>query len=159
MSDTVQEELLKKARDAFEHACTLREDERIEVYLKDNIIYTSNVLKDTQTLDEEGALVCYSVQGHNFLEPEIIAYIDQARQNIQSTKTTDEHIRDLVTSLAKKRGNPEKEVSSSEVFANLPMTLLGSIEQDIIEYWWSAPEEENGKTLALNQIKHALNKR
>jgi hypothetical protein len=159
MSSTVQEELLKKARDAFEHACTLREDERIEVYIIDDTIYTSNVLKDTQTIDKEHALVCYSVHGHDFLEPEIIAYIDQARQNIQSTKTTDEHIKDLVTTLAKKRGKLEKEISSSEVFANLPMTLLGSIEQDIIEYWWSAPQEENGKSLALNQINHALSKR
>lgn len=48
------------------------------------------------------------------------------------------------------------DVSSYEVFASLPMDLLGSIEQQIIEYWWSAEEEENGKKLALAQIEEAL---
>jgi len=42
------------------------------------------------------------------------------------------------------------------VFANLPVNLLGSIEQQIIEYWWSAKEEENGKKLATTQISEAL---
>jgi hypothetical protein len=36
------------------------------------------------------------------------------------------------------------------------MDLLGSIEQQIIEYWWSANEEENGKKLALAQINDAI---
>jgi hypothetical protein len=36
------------------------------------------------------------------------------------------------------------------------MDLLGSIEQQIIEYWWNAKEEENGKKLALAQIEEAI---
>ncbi len=65
-------------------------------------------------------------------------------------------IRELIDELAKKKGLNRDEISSFEVFANLPMDLLGSIEQQIIEYWWSANEEENGKKLALEQIEEAL---
>lgn len=36
------------------------------------------------------------------------------------------------------------------------MDLLGTIEQQIIEYWWNADGEENGKKLALAQIDEAL---
>jgi hypothetical protein len=36
------------------------------------------------------------------------------------------------------------------------MDLLGTIEHQIIEYWWSAKEEENGKLLALAQIHEAI---
>ena len=39
----------------------------------------------------------------------------------------------------------------------MPVTLVGTIEQEIIEYWWNAKEEENAKKLALAQIKEALN--
>jgi len=65
-------------------------------------------------------------------------------------------IRELITEIAQRNGVTDADVSSYEVFANLPMGLLGTIEQEIIEYWWSAKEEENGKKLALAQIEEAI---
>ncbi|MHC3995413.1 hypothetical protein ACXWTF_11345 [Thiomicrolovo sp. ZZH C-3] len=164
--DTIKEELLKHARNAFETASTLHENERIEVYLHDGIAKTSDVLDDSdEIVYGDNRVLCYQIQGYDYLEGEIKTWIDYARVIPQPTdddtplpEPTDveKSIRELINDLAKSKGVSPDDISSFEVFANLPMDLLGTIEQQIIEYWWSAEEEENGKKLALAQIEEAL---
>ncbi|WP_345984646.1 hypothetical protein WCX49_08385 [Sulfurimonas sp. HSL-1656] len=163
--ETLKEELLKHARNAFETASTLHENERIEVYLHDGVAKTSDVLDDSdEILYGDNRVLCYQIQGYDYLEGEIKTWIDYARVIQEPTdemplpEPTDieKSIRELIDTLAKSKGVSRDDISSFEVFANLPMDLLGSIEQQIIEYWWSAEEEENGKKLALAQIEEAL---
>jgi len=45
--DQLKNELLKLARNAFELASTLRENERVEVYLLDGIPKTTDVLEES----------------------------------------------------------------------------------------------------------------
>lgn len=160
-----KEQLLKLARNAFESACTLRDTQRIEVYMVDGTPMTSSVLEESDEIVYGGnRVLCYRVHGHDFLEPEIKTWIDYARVIEQPTdemplpepSDVEKSIRELVSEIAKRNGVANDTVSSFEVFANLPMSLLGTIEQQIIEYWWSANEEENGKKLALAQIDEAL---
>jgi len=164
--ETLKSELLKQARNAFETASTIRENERIEVYLHDGIPKTSGVLDESdEIVYSETRILCYQIHGYDYLEGEIKAWIDYARVIPQPTEEMpippeptdiEKSIRELVGELAKAKGAVHDEISSFEVFANLPMDLLGSIEQQIIEYWWSAEEEENGRKLALAQIEEAL---
>lgn len=158
-------ELLKQARNAFETACTIRDNERIEVYLLDGAAQVSDVLQERdEIVYGPGRVLCYQVHGHNYLENEIKTWIDYARviqqpseeQPLPEPTDIEKSIRELIRGIAKQKGVHPDEVSSFEVFANLPMDLLGSIEQKIIEYWWSADEEENGKILAMAQIEEAL---
>lgn len=160
-----KKELMKHARNAFEIACTLHENERVEVYLDEGEAKMSNVLDEKEEiLYTPNKFLCYQVYGHNFLEDEIKVWIDyareikQAEEGIPLPEPTDveKSIRELVEEIAKHNGVTKESVSSYEVFANLPMTLLGTIEQEIIEYWWSAKEEENGKILASKQIEEYL---
>jgi len=163
--DALKTELLKQARNAFETACTLRENERVEVYLNDGIVKISDLLDENEEIVYGGnRILCYQVYGHDYLEGEIKTWIDYARvipepvENMPVPEPTDieKSIRELVGELAKAKGIVNDEISSFEVFANMPVDLLGTIEQEIIEYWWSASEEENGKKLALAQIDEAL---
>jgi hypothetical protein len=163
--ETDKKELIKHARNAFEIACTLHENERVEVYMDNGEAKMSNVLDESEEiLYSQNKFLCYQVYGHNYLEEEIKIWIDYAREvkqpeeGIPAPEPTaiEKSIRELVDEIAKRNGMNKEEVSSYEVFANLPMTLLGSIEQEIIEYWWSAKEEENGKILAQEQIHSAL---
>jgi len=163
--ETLTEQLLKLARNAFETASTLHEYERIEVYLHDGVPKMSDILDESdEILYGDNRTLCYSVHGYDYLEGEIKTWIDYARvlpepvEDMPLPEPTDieKSIRELIDSLAKAKGAGPDEISSFEVFANLPMDLLGSIEQQIIEYWWSADEEENGKKLALAQIEEAL---
>jgi len=164
--ETLKNELLKQARNAFETASTLRENERIEVYLHDGIPKTSNVLdEDEAIIYGDSRVLCYQIYGYDYLEGEIKAWIDYARVIPEPTEEQpippepndmEKSVRELIKELAKNRGVDGAEISSFEVFANMPVDLLGSIEQQIIEYWWSANEEENGKKLALAQIEEAL---
>jgi hypothetical protein len=165
--ETLKNELLKQARNAFETACTLHDDERIEVYLHDGKVKTTGVLESNDEMLYGGdRVLCYQVYGHDYLEGEIKTWIDYARVIPQPTdemplpEPTDveKSIRELIGEIAKNKGVQKDDVSSFEVFANLPMDLLGTIEQQIIEYWWSADEEENGKKLALEQIEEAIGK-
>ena len=165
--ETQKNELLKQARNAFETACTLRDSQRIEVYLLGDEAKTSDVLEESDEIVYGGdRVLCYQVYGHDYLEGEIKAWIDFARVIPQPTDdmplpeptAIEKSIRELIGEIAKRNGVDKDAVSSFEVFANLPMDLLGSIEQQIIEYWWSAEEEENGKKLALAQIEEALAK-
>lgn len=163
--DEIKSELLKLARNAFELASTLRENERIEVYLLDGIPTVTDVLEESDTiLYGPNRILCYQIYGYDYLEDEIKTWIDYARVIKQPTdemplaEPTDieKSIRELISELAKEKGIKNEDISSYEVFANLPVNLLGSIEQQIIEYWWSAKEEENGKNLASKQIDEAL---
>ena len=160
-----KKELLNNERNAFEIACTLHENERVEVYLDNDEAKMSNVMDESEEiLYTPNKFMCYQVYGHNFLEDEIKAWIDYARviqtplegEILPEPTDVEKSIRELIETLAKKNGVAIENVSSYEVFANLPMTLLGTIEQEIIEYWWSAKEEENAKILAEAQINEAL---
>ena len=164
--ETLKSELLKHARNAFETASTIRDSERIEVYLHNGVPKTSDVLDESdEIVYGDNRVLCYQVHGYDYLEDEIKTWIDYARVIPQPTEEMpvppeptdiEKSIRELVDTLAKSKGVGRDEISSFEVFANLPVDLLGSIEQQIIEYWWSADEEENGKKLALAQIEEAL---
>jgi len=162
---TQKKELLKQARNAFEIACTLRDNQRVEVYLNDSKPTMSVVLEENEEiLYSDTKILCYQVYGHNYLEEEIKIWIDYARviqqpvdgEALPEPTDIEKSIRELIDALAKQKGVYKDEISSFEVFANLPMTLLGTIEQEIIEYWWSAKEEENAKILATQQIENAL---
>lgn len=163
--ETQKTELLKQARNAFEEASTLRDDQRIEVYLNNGEPICSDVLEPSdEILYTPERVLCYQVYGHDYLEGEIKTWIDYAREIPQPTdemplnEPTDieKSIRERIDEIAKSKGIQKEAVSSFEVFANLPVDLLGTIEQQIIEYWWSAEEEENGKKLALAQIEEAI---
>ena len=165
--ETQRKELLKLARNAFETASTLQDDQRIEVYLNDGEPKSSDVLEESdEILYTQERVLCYQVFGHNYLEEEIKTWIDYARVIQQPTdevslaEPTDveKSIREMITDLAKAKGVHDADISSYEVFANLPVTLLGTIEQEIIEYWWNADEDENGKKLALAQIEDVIGK-
>jgi hypothetical protein len=163
--ETLAQELLKQARNAFETASTLRESQRVEVYLNDGTPKTSDVLEeDEEIVYYPTRILCYQIHGYDYLEDEIKTWIDYARtpqpleegMPLPEPTNVETSIRELIDELAKKKALNRDEISSYEVFANLPMDLLGTIEQQIIEYWWSANEEENGKKLALVQIQEAL---
>ncbi len=163
--ETLKTALLKEARNAFEMACTMRENQRLEVYLKNGEARISDCMEESEELVYgPDKVLCYQVYGHDYLEEEIKTWIDYARvidqpeDGMPLPEPTDieKSIRELINEIAQRNGVPPESVSSFEVFANLPMDLLGSIEQQIIEYWWSAKEEENGKKLALEQINEAI---
>ena len=165
--EQLKEELLKLARDAFERASTLKEDQRIEVYLLDGIPTVSDILEESDTIVYgPNRILCYQVYGYPYLEDEIKTWIDYARVIQQPTEDTpmpeptdiEKSIRELIDELARNKQVKKEEISSYEVFANLPVNLLGSIEQQIIEYWWSANEEENAKMLAVAQLDDGLKK-
>ncbi len=156
MNENLRSEVLKQAKAAFERACTLRENERIEVYLYDGAVKTSDVLgEDEKIVYSPNRILCYQVWGHDYLEEEIRAWIDQARLEI-TPKPLEESIIETLTKVAVTKGVSAEEVSSYEVFANLRMDQLEQIEHAIIEYWWDNKEVENAKSLALEQINEAL---
>ncbi|MDX1296170.1 MAG: hypothetical protein R3302_07875 [Sulfurimonadaceae bacterium] len=163
--ETLKSELLKQARNAFETACTLRDNQRIEVYMHNGDVKVSDILEESEEIVyNDDRTLCYQAYGHDYLEGEIKTWIDYARVIPQPTddmplpEPTDieKSVRELIDEIAKRKGVYKDDVSSFEVFANLPMDLLGTIEQQIIEYWWNAEEEENGKILALAQINEAI---
>jgi hypothetical protein len=156
MNENLKSEVLKHAKAAFERACTLRENERIEVYLYDGTVKTSDVLgEEEKIVYSPNRLLCYQVWGHDYLEEEIRAWIDQARTEI-NPKPLEESIVETLHKVAAAKGISPDEVSSYEVFANLRMDQLEQIEHAIIEYWWDNKEIENAKSLALEQINEAL---
>ncbi|HLD22585.1 MAG TPA: hypothetical protein VJA83_01495 [Sulfuricurvum sp.] len=156
MNENLRSELIKHAKVAFERACTLRENERIEVYLNDGAIKVSDVLgEDENILYSANRILCYQVWGHDYLEEEILAWIDQARAEI-SPKPLEESIIETLNTVAASKGLTPEEITSTEVFANLRMDQLEQIEHAIIEYWWDNKEVENAKSLALEQINEAL---
>lgn len=156
MNENLRSDIVKHARAAFERACTLRENERIEVYLYDGAVKTSDVLgEEEKIVYSPNHILCYQVWGHDYLEEEIRAWIDQARQEI-NPKPLEESILETLDKVAKSKGISSEEVSSYEVFANLKMDQLEQIEHAIIEYWWDNKEVENAKSLALDQINEAL---
>ncbi|MDD2368907.1 MAG: hypothetical protein PHQ90_06355 [Sulfuricurvum sp.] len=156
MNEKLRSEVLKHARNAFERACTLHDNERIEVYVYDGEVKTSDVLsEDEKIVYSPNRILCYQVWGHDYLEDEISAWIDHARQEI-SPKPLEESIVETLNNVAAAKGVSKDEVSSYEVFANLRMDQIEQIEHAIIEYWWDNKEIENAKSLALLQIDEAL---
>lgn len=156
MNENLRNDLIKHAKVAFERACTLRENERIEVYLNDGDVKVSDVLgEDEKILYTPTRILCYQVWGHDYLEEEIRAWIDQARAEI-SPKPLEESIIETLNAVAASKGLTPEEITSAEVFANLKMDQLEQIEHAIIEYWWDNKEVENAKSLALEQINEAL---
>lgn len=156
MNENIRNDILKQAKSAFERACTLRENERLEVYLYDGVVKTSDVLsEDEKMLYSPNRILCYQVWGHDYLEEEIRAWIDQARLEI-NPKLLEESIVETAAKVATVKGLTPEEISSYEVFANLTMDQLEQIEHAIIEYWWDNKEIENAKSLALHQINEAL---
>jgi hypothetical protein len=156
MNEKLRSEVLKHARNAFERACTLRENERIEVYVYDGAVKTSDILsEDEKIVYSTNRVLCYQVWGHDYLEEEIRAWIDHARLEI-NPKPLEESIIDTLNKVATSKGISKDEISSYEVFANLKMDQLEQIEHAIIEYWWDNKEIENAKSLAAAQIDEAL---
>jgi len=163
--ESTKKELLKHARNTFETASTLHDNQRIEVYLQNGIVKSSDVLEENEEIVyTPERVLCYRIAGYDYLEDEIKTWIDYARVIQQPTddmplaEPTDieKSIREMIDEIAKKNNMKNADVSSYEVFANLPVDLLGTIEQQILEYWWNAKEEENGKKLALTQIEEAM---
>ncbi|WP_295053163.1 hypothetical protein [Sulfuricurvum sp.] len=156
MNENLRSEVLKHARAAFERACTLRENERIEVYLYDGAVKTSDVLgEEEKIVYSPNRILCYQVWGHDYLEEEIRAWIDYARLEV-NPKPLEESIIETLEKVAAAKGKTSEEISSYEVFANLKMDQLEQIEHAIIEYWWDNKEVENAKSMALEQINEAL---
>jgi hypothetical protein len=157
MNENLKSEVLKHAKIAFEHACTLRDDERLEVYIVDGTaVKTSDVLtQDNTIVYTPNRILCYQVWGHNYLEDEITAWIDHARLEI-NPKPLEESIVETLGKIAASKGVNPDDISSYEVFANLRMEQIEQIEHAIIEYWWDNKEVENAKSLALEQINTAL---
>lgn len=165
MKEEISKELLKQARNAFEIASTLRNDQRIEIFLDKDVAKISDILEQSDAIVYTPTkILCYEVHGHNFLEEEIATWINYARvlptplDDAPLPEPTDieKSIREIEEKLALTKQVPKTQISSYEIFANLPMDLLGAIEQQIIEYWWEAKEEENAKKLAMAQIENAL---
>ncbi|MDD3596126.1 hypothetical protein [Sulfuricurvum sp.] len=156
MNENLRSEVLKHARVAFERACSLREDERIEVYLHEGKVKTSDVLSEEDNIVYgPNRILCYQVWGHDYLEEEIRAWIDHARLEIDP-KPLEESIIEVLNTIAASKSVSTDEISSYEVFANLRMEQIEQIEHAIIEYWWDNKEVENAKSLALEQINEAL---
>lgn len=156
MNENLKSDVLKQAKIAFERSCTLRDNERLEVYIYDNKVILSDVLTDDHTIIYTPTRVlCYQVWGHNYLEDEIHAWIDHARTEM-SPKPLEESIVETLGKIATAKGISPDEINSYEVFANLRMEQIEQIEHAIIEYWWDNKEVENAKSLALAQINEAL---
>jgi hypothetical protein len=156
MNENLKSEILKQARVAFERSCTLRDNERLEVYTHDGMVKTSDVLTDDHTIIYTPTRVlCCQVWGHDYLEDEILAWIDHARVEV-SPKPLEESIIETLNKIATSKSVDKDEISSHEIFANLRMEQIEQIEHAIIEYWWDNKEVENAKSLALDQIKTAL---
>ncbi|MDO9305374.1 MAG: hypothetical protein Q7T77_08570 [Sulfuricurvum sp.] len=156
MNENLKSEVLKQARVAFEQACTLRDNERLEVYIYDGSVKSSDVLSEDHTIIyTPNRILCYQVWGHDYLEDEICAWIDHARAEI-SPKPLEESIVETLNKIAVSKGLIPDEINTNEVFANLRMEQIEQIEHAIIEYWWDNKEVENAKSLALEQISTAL---
>ncbi|MBN2896575.1 MAG: hypothetical protein JXK05_11875 [Campylobacterales bacterium] len=167
ISEQTKRTLLKLAKNAFERACTLRENQRIELYLQEGTPTLSEPLEAHEALVYgPSRILCYQIFGHDHLEAEIKAWIDQERiihqptpeHPVQEPTESQKSIRELERTLAQKRGIAPQEVSSYEIFANLSASLIEQIESSIIAYWWEEAEGENGKNLAKAQIDEALSR-
>lgn len=156
MNENLKSEVLKQAKIAFEHSCTLRDNERLEVYIYDDKVILSEVLTDDHTIIyTPNRILCYQVWGHDYLEDEICAWIDHARTEF-NPKPLEESIVETLGKIAAAKGVSLDEINTNEVFANLRMDQIEQIEHAIIEYWWDNKEVENAKSLALAQINEAL---
>jgi hypothetical protein len=153
--EDLKKTLLKEAQKAFKSASTYDEDTRIEVYYEEGKI-KSDRLSDMETLVyNDSRILCYQVYGNRQLEEEIVVWIDMARKEEQK-EGMGEIVQELVEAISKARGIAKESVSSYEVFANLPLSMISEIEEKILNYWWDTSDAENAKALALTQIDEAL---
>ncbi len=156
MSEAIKKSALKEANLAFKQASTLKDDERIEVYLDGEEVKRSDVMGPREEiLYGDGRIMLYQVFGNGYLEEEIRAWIDQARAE-EDPQGLAENIREKLELIVKQTGKTPDTVSSNEIFANLSLNVIEQIETAILDYWWDNEEEENGKKLALLQIEEAL---
>ena len=67
--EQLKEELLKLARNAFETASTLKDNQRLEVYLLNGIPTLSDVLEENEEiLYDQNRILCYQIYGYDYLE-------------------------------------------------------------------------------------------
>jgi hypothetical protein len=156
MNEAIQKTALKEANTAFQMACTLREEERIEVYTENGAVLRSSVLKEDEMIayGKERVLL-YRVFGNDYLEAEIRAWIDQARSE-EHPEGLALNIKETLELIVKQTGKLPNSVSSNEIFATLSLNVIEQIETAILAYWWENKEEENAKSLAAAQIAEAL---
>jgi hypothetical protein len=164
----LQKRLIKVAKEAFEQASTLSTGKRIEVYyekMADKITISPPLEQNETILYDNNRIVCYVIDGNATLEDEIKTWIDIARdistindkEGVSEPTDVEEAIRSLADEIANTRSLLPQQVSSYEIFANLPFNLIEKIESSILEFWWYGDEDEDsGKYLALNQINEAV---
>lgn len=158
----LENSLLKLAKQAFETASTLALSQRIEVYVQGGRPRISDILDPAdEILYGPDSMLCYQVYGYDDLEDEIKAWIDQARLPVEEDHPVEpteleKAILDVTAKIARTKGVTPESVSSYEVFANLSVDLLEQIEHAILEYWWHGADGENGRRLALQEIRAAF---
>ncbi len=154
----LEKKALKQASEAFRMACGIKEDERIEVYYEKESVKTSPVMDEKECLIyDDGRILLYQIYGNSYLEDEIAAWIDQARSE-ETPQGVAQSVCEMAADIAKAGGRELDSISANEVFANLPLSVIEQIEDNILEYWWENEEEEDGKRLALEQISEGLAK-
>ncbi len=152
----IESKLLRLAKEAFDIACTLRENQRIEVYMDVDTPKRSDILEENEAiLYTPTKILCYQIYGHDYLEPEITAWIDYARAETEP-KELEKSIIETAESIAAIKGIAIEGIHSNDIFANLNMNQLEQIEHAILEYWWVGNKEDNAKDLAETQINQAL---
>ncbi len=120
--ETLKTALLKEARNAFEIACTMRDNQRLEVYLKNGEAKMSDCMEESEELIYgPDHILCYQVYGHDYLEDEIKTWIDYARvieqpeDGMPMPEPTDieKSIRELINEIAQRNGVPPESVVRS----------------------------------------------
>jgi hypothetical protein len=158
----LKKELLKIIEEAFFKASSFDENKKIEIYIQNGIPKMSEILigedKNTENSDK---ILCYEIYGYNkILEDEIKTWIDYAR-NIDLTQNYEPNpfekaVRDIEKNLSKQKNVSKNEISSYEIFANLPIDIVSATEEKIIEFWWEGDNIENIKSMAVESIESVL---
>lgn len=154
--DYIESKLLRLSKEAFDEACTLRPNQRIEVYLDGEVPKRSDVLEGNEAIVyTPQKVLCYQIFGHDYLEPEITEWISSAREE-EEPQELEKSIIETGKSIAQTKGVDIQMIHSNDIFANLNMNQLEQIEHAILEYWWVGSKEDNAKSLAEAQIAEAL---
>jgi hypothetical protein len=152
----IDSKLLRLAKEAFDIACTLRPDQRIEVYLDNETPKRSDILEENEAIVyTDNKILCYQIFGHDFLEPEITEWIARSIQE-EEPKELEKSIIETAKSIATAKASTIDAIHANEIFANLSMNQLEQIEHAILEYWWVGKKDDNAKLLAEEQIAGAL---
>lgn len=152
----IDSKLLRLAKEAFDIACTLRPDQRVEVFLDNQEPKRSNILETNEAIIySKNKILCYQIYGHDFLEPEITEWISRSVVE-ENPKELEQSILETAQSIAAAKSVTIEDVHANEIFANLNMNQLEQIEHGILEYWWVGKADDNAKVLAEQQISDAL---